>query len=430
MLRSKGRFKNSHCKILQKRFENIIQSLFLKIIVIECAQPIFQIPFYPQYHYKKDEKLDYSSFDSDRGFIFWRNNHMKVLAVCATVFQMLGAISLKNKVYKYDMFSLVLMDTIIDCQDYAERIRYSGIFSEVVVFNTHLGTSVNGKKLKIHHLIPILDFWKGNGILNDYHFDVLLGGNIYWVMDIYFNRINNKKLQVYLLEDGICNYLKDTMNKFYKPSFKDCFKHDILKNLRGQYVFSPDICYFNDIKLPSFRIPSLDEIEKELLNFIFNYSAKTIYPRVIYLEQYFEDKEFSMRNQEFIDILKNELGQDGFAVKMHPRSNLERIKELRCNTIIDRTPLELILINSNTIDLLISIYSAASITPITALNKKVKSILLFKLRENEINRIGNVKELIESMESMSSFNSDLIIVDSLNEFSQVIRHYVKKEKYE
>lgn len=351
---------------------------------------------------------------------------MKVLAVCATVFQVLGAISLKDKVYKHDMFSLVLMDTIVDCQDYAERIRYSGLFNEVAIFDTHLGPSVDGKKLKIHHLIPELDFWKENGILSDYHFDLLLGGNIYWVMDIYFNRINNKELKVYLLEDGLSNYLRDTINKFYKPSIMDFFKHDILKNLRGQYVFSPDSCYHNNIKLPSFKIPPLDELEQDFLNFIFSYSAKIAYPRVIYLEQCFEDNEISMREQEFIDILKSELGQDGFAVKIHPRSSLKRIKEMNCNTIIDRTPLELILINNNTIDMLISLYSAASITPITALSKRVQSILLFKLREKEINRIGNVKGLIESMDSMSSLNSDLLIVDSTNEFRQIVRHYANK----
>lgn len=340
---------------------------------------------------------------------------MRILAVCATYCQIMAAVQLKLTIHSSDDFVLVITDMVYDAQECSDRIRTTGLFKEVVVCPINQAGGMSNKKMFLGRMVPWIRYLNSVGRLSSYEFDVLIGGNILGVMELYDYRINNYNLEVYLLQDGLYNYVDDRISSLVYCSLMEKIKHPILKRLKGQYIFSAEYGLQVSDKFESKNIPKLDSKDKEIFNLIFNYKYNAIYQkRVYFLDQAFEELNVAMNDEKYINHLVKLYGADDVLVKLHPRTKKEKYKQVSCDISQDNVPLEVIILNNRYVKKLVTFYSGAGLLQCFCVNNPVDVVFLYELELGIIEKLLNIEEFSKKIRKIQERYPNVYIAENMN----------------
>lgn len=296
----------------------------------------------------------------------------RILFQCNTVYQLLVCINIKQTIYKNVEADLILSDIMNDANKIYDRLKETGIFSNVFFWNIK-------KQRKEYTLIKKFKFAVSFNVKSIEAFTLQKKYTAFLVSNLtlenawLYKKIKQKnkfaELQVY--EDGLSTYSKlyeerlvksrwslKNINFLYRRIFKIYYKYSaVLAFRRDFFAWKPK----EIIELPSLEISNKQNIEK--LNFIFDY-AEGLIPKkckaIFFEESYYGDGK-DVNDIEIVqEILKREKIEN-FFIKLHPRNNINRFENMgiySLNTL--SVPWELVLLNCAERIKDITLYSIAS----------------------------------------------------------------------
>lgn len=353
---------------------------------------------------------------------------MKILAVCSTYLQIITILKLKKTLFINDDVSIALTYFVPDYKKISERLKETNIFDEITVFVQDKNVEINTRKIFIQSFLKD-KYYKNNGVLSDYSFDMLLSGNIFGITEIYFNRINNRNLKVYLILDGAYNYVESEINALVFPDRADKIKHKILNKLEGQYIFHSEFGINITDKFESINVPCLNADDKDILNYVFDYSDEDFgleNKEACYLNQASENTGARINDEKYINVITKYIDAGKVAIKLHPRYKNSGESNTGIDKITSKVPLEIILLNNQNIKLLVTMMSTAALTPELCLNMNVESIFLYRIEPEECKKLLGGSSYDSFDESMirfkNAFNS-VHVVNDIAEFELVMKKF-------
>lgn len=360
----------------------------------------------------------------------------KILFLVNTPYQLMVTVGLRMNEFSENQADIVISDNIADYMKLSEKVRESGVFENVYTVNIKSEYTGNFSNTIMHRLIPsVYEF--------NARYDIFLFANLdHSASDIYrFLRKRNKKIAVYMFEDGLASYsgwYSDFLCMFgSQPKEGEIFKRlwiktlyyrfvdNVFLNVDKMFLLMPEIITYN----PRFEIvkmnPLLSNEAKmlELYNRIFGYdgSVDRYEQDVIFFEESYFADEIMVNDVELVEKIASLIGKDKIFVKIHPRNPINRFKELGYMTNSNMSiPWEVIAMN---IDLsektLVSIASVAVIEPSIMLKKKYKGILLFDILENDD---CLKKNIINLYRTVCEGNDKIIFIPhNESEFMKILR---------
>lgn len=346
---------------------------------------------------------------------------MKLLFVCESVFQLIVALKIRRW-YENAEMSIVLTDMIPNAEIYVEKLKIKKLFQDVAVFEYRYNNIFNSRSVKLQRIFSKFDYLSEVGRISCNNFDVILGGTIYGPIEIYFNRNKEKDISVYLIQDGNYNYCVSEINKLFSPTLKVKFLHDILKKVKGQYVFHSEFGVTIEGKFQSINIPGLSDQDKNLLNYVFGfYNKKKYNKRLIFIDQAFEELGVNMDEVKYVHILENIMGPENIAIKLHPRTDEKKYIGVNCEIIEDRIPLELMVLNNCAIEMLVSVSSSAGLMPSLCMERRISSVFLYKLEKDKHEKVMDYYSLDEMILNITKKYPHIKAVNSLLEFEEIIK---------
>lgn len=317
---------------------------------------------------------------------------MRTLFVCATPYQIMLALHIKNSFKIKGSIDLFILNHFNNSEEVACRLRTTDYFDTVKHINCiNLSESLLGKNRFVKKMYAFL---KSSNIVNKY----------YGLNDLYYDHIyfsypdliiqlllieiykSNSELRVHLFEAGTGGYTTGTTlnTSLYKKIFNKVTGYgNVLDCYDSILMFRPDM-FTGDTNIPKIDIPFIDvnnTPQLESINHIFEYRDNyQINERIIFFEQPLisfeglDEKISSIANNLFEDT-------DDYIVKLHPRSNTKSYENL--NTYeYNSLPWEVINLNQNIEDkILISYYSTALTSNKIIFDQEPILIFLFNMYE-------------------------------------------------
>lgn len=308
---------------------------------------------------------------------------MRVFGVCYTQYQLMSFINIKCNFLQEDKVDIMLVPTIPDVVNIAEKLKRENIFENVYVRTI---SSIIDKE----SIIPIIhgegeNFLKSisnNNECEDYERVFFHCKNTFSeIMINYFKKIN-PNCRICSFEEGVGTYT---------------IHSDFYRYLDEIYVYSPSLF----IKNIQCKIVQLPKFSRENLSFLivlsklFPHKKLNNLRNIIYLDQPFlENKKLAFdlaRNIDEVEIFSKVfemVDSKNLLVKLHPRSFIGKYDIDKPNILENNLniPFELIvneICDSNSV--FITISSTASLTPKLLFNKNNPIIFLYKLVDCSMN---------------------------------------------
>lgn len=247
----------------------------------------------------------------------------------------------------------------------------------------------------------------------------------------YYTKKYNKKIKVYLVEEGIGEYLvaNGIINKKNR------------KYVEKIYLSEPKLNHNDNI--PKEKSPKINETKEfnKIIDEIFNYSDDlNKYKRYIYFGQaFYEDYniiEFVEKESKIMKILNQSIRKN-MTVKLHPR----KVKDSKSvkDSIETNCPWECIVNQLENIDdrVLISISSTSLITPKLIADKEPYIICTIKIFENAFKNVFSKYDyynknvlLFEEVKKMYKHPEKVYFPESIDEFKKILLQIegIKNEK--
>jgi len=309
----------------------------------------------------------------------------KVLAVCASPYQVLALNRLIDEYYLGDEIILALADTIADLGGLYAKALEEPRFSKVYLWE------IKGR-YNFSQTVKIINAFMGErkseiltshigGIREKY--DVFLFANISpAVMHIgTVLKKYNSKIEIGMFEDGFSTYSNYTGDFLLQGGFKG-YARRFFRNMSFIYSFAPELFEWK----PRCEIKVVKrELKKETLdrlNRIFDYaSLEDKYDaKVIFFEESFvaDGREFD--DLELVDLIADIVGKENIYVKIHPRNPVNRFKEKGYKTNENTAvPWELIACNTDMSEkILVTVSSSAVMNTFFMLGEGVTAYMLYE----------------------------------------------------
>lgn len=364
----------------------------------------------------------------------------KILILCNSPYQLFVAAWLKTSLFANDLVDVVISDHMNNGRAIADNTRRSNVFHNVFFLNEH---AVKPSRFDNHisrffcpaHLlskyIKLHEKYDYICVSNLHVFDQLLFRAI---SNGLFSKIYNRKVKIFLFEDGISSYAKSLEKKYLKCSQKEiwnsflCKPGELLRkifyypveiygNLAGVFVFNKERMLWHP-DAPVYEIPRIDRQNddfKKSVNTMFDYSSSTdLYDRkVIFFEEAFFTDGFQVNDVEILDQIAQAVGKDNIMVKIHPRNPVNRFAQKGYKTNKDtHIPWELIVLNQDMgKKIFLTFSSAAVLNPARLFDVKTKTYCLYHFfNEIPLTLAGDNWEATRSF--YSSFYPAIEIVDA------------------
>lgn len=332
-----------------------------------------------------------------------------ILMFCDTPFQVMMCIHLKRTQLRGNRVDMIISNHIVNNEVLIERLKKENIFDNVVGMNAYeidyhknqykdfnikggfvlrsISNIINRKKIieqspldseKLYD-----EFWCT---------DILESTNI--IYDHFLK--NNKLLKLICFEEGPVSFLCDQNNQFDDSKYgnvnslvKAVSTIIGFKMIYGNYhtVYSSVLNlskkkYYFKIK----EIPKLNESDEEYLNIInriWDYIPNDEYEgKVVFFEESFSLNGIENKDFEIVRDLRNIVGREKLLIKLHPRTRVNRFRDLDVN-ISENTclPWELVALNNAGECILVSVSSGSIIHPQLYWGINQKSICLANCEE-------------------------------------------------
>lgn len=336
-----------------------------------------------------------------------------LLIMCATPYHIINAINIvKMEECEAD---IVLYNHFKDSSELIDRIRKTGIFNEVVLFNENNYSFKHKCKRFINAFFPSRLI---RSIANKKMYDKIVFFSLDFINIAYIIRKYMRKninCEFAYGDDGIGTYMDSSA---YNPS---PIVSKILKfNGNKKWLGKIHDLYVTTPQLINNTIYNLHEIKCDIENIeyikkLWYIDTNDIRCKYVYLQEPIPGSR--ELDEKVINILEKNVGEKEYIIKLHPR---EQDWQLEKNNIIDsQIPFERVTadINEETLTL-ISICSTAAITPILLYKKKIRIIFLYNL--SSYTQKGNFKiaGLCKQIEKI--YNIQILAPKSIEELEKYI----------
>lgn len=315
---------------------------------------------------------------------------LRVIAFCATPYQILVANRIIEQYYNDSIVTLIIADTINDVDSLVKRIKQEKRYESVSLWRIK-------ETFQFSKLRRIVNATVGDVLTNRYlreypeaqkEYDVYLYSN-YGLPMIYLG-YSLKKVNPYikceLFEDGFNSYSKYYGDYINSDRLVDRITRRLIKNTNTLYLFNPDILDWS----PTFPVKKINaNFDDELtarINRIFEYE-KLIddYKRkVIFFEESYYADGTPIDDIEAVSLIAEIVGKNNIIIKIHPRNSVNRFRDLGFYTNENLSiPWEVISLNSNFENsVFVTFASNAAMNPFFIFGKRTAAILLFKCTKN------------------------------------------------
>ena len=228
---------------------------------------------------------------------------------------------------------------------------------------------------------------------------------------------NDKQLKVFRFEEGYSSYFR----MFCSPKAKKIFDirhHRFEDVLEGMYFFEPTYLQYDcPIKINRITNNFTDNVRK-MIKMIFAIDDSFDYldnKWVIFEESFYTDYGYNDDIQLYKNIIEY-LGSDKVVVKLHPRTRVNRFKDLNVQIMESKgIPWEALAIacNFNNIKML-TLASGSVINSRLMLGDSSKALMLYKCVDSSIPSIGKKFDMFMNS-FLKNHSNELIIPNSINE---------------
>ncbi len=335
------------------------------------------------------------------------------LIIVNSLFNLILAIQLKKTLLN-DETDIVISDMTSEL----ERIYDTGIlqetFDEVYFANYHNLRNHAFSKKYISFFCP------------KYAIKLLLSGeelkeytDIYlWNPDelIYhylrYLNVNRKKYSVHLYADALGGFTTNVPieTKRYSSNIlnfldKFIFKYDTISKMKyDYYLFSPQY-YIGEKDRELVHIPEIncnDENIVKYLNKVFSYENKNIKQKYIFLDGAKDGFIDEDENRKIILAMIETVGSENFAIKPHPRTDLNYYNDMKTDIISPSIPWELYCLNTDIENKVIITYcSAAAVMPAILYGKRMKVITYMDLLSSSSSAMEGIRKLFHKVNQQS-----------------------------
>lgn len=343
---------------------------------------------------------------------------MRTLIVVRTFYSLMVAINLAITEFQNDDVDLALTDSTNGSDEVCTKLWDESVFKDVYYVKMS-AFQLEEKQSFIHRKYKLLRnymkfFWKSEkyfsqhtGIEKVYDRICVFQVNIDLELCAYnYCWRKNRNVELCIYEEAYLSYFadqgalkinaKDTIDLLSKLS--PC--PSMRKQIKKAYYFMPEFVQYAH----SFEICRMKSFETnknkllDVLNRIFDYKAKNEERyHYIYVEDSYHEQGIDIGDEAIVNELYRMLG-DELILKLHPRTKNNRFMDQGI-PIMKRSdiPLELIILNSDTKMVLLSMYSSGIITPIFGGNGKIASYFLFPCSDKKFVEFSDrIKQLSSS----------------------------------
>lgn len=310
------------------------------------------------------------------------------LFLCKTPMQILRAMQLTYSEEKFSDSAVAVFHTFDNAQAYGARLKETGLFQAVSVFED--GDFSHGRLNHARAFFAKNDFRR---FLQEHTFTEIttFNSNTYDNF-VAWNRLG-RKVKIRFVEDAPMLY------SYLVPSWK----HRLFYGLLGLSfpIFHVDEWYFSipekmyrTNQAPAYALKPLDKQDKKFVALVNQVFAYTPDPNVtdadvFIMEECFYTDGLLTDNADYrlYERLKERFPQVSFAVKLHPRTKVNRfVQTFAC---IERTtiPWEVFLLNEDFDDrIFISISCTTMLSPKLLFGKEFRSMMLYKVCGDSVRR--------------------------------------------
>jgi hypothetical protein len=337
----------------------------------------------------------------------------RILVLCETPYQIIVVSKTISTFYKDAVVDIIVTDHINGGEKLVERLKKSKLFNDAFyleIKNLNINSVLNPVTNYFNKFLKVRSVLKQ--VANDKKYSKFMFCNIDIVVQhIIWYLKKYSHVDVFMFEDGLSSYRRqfgDFFKKFHeKINVLDKLRLKVLRSnfakIKGFYLFNPKYLEWKS-NFPVFEIPKIDREDKiliEELNQIFMYDDikdEYNYKYIFFEESYFADG-YRVNDIELVNKISDIVGKDNILVKIHPRSPINRFKELGYNTNqITSTPWEIIALNMKLEDkVLITIASGSVMNPFIIMGINLKAIMLFNYENLNTELLPGLIEIIESI---------------------------------
>lgn len=349
----------------------------------------------------------------------------KGLIICSTPYQvMIGALLKMQCFQEKDSVNVILTDTFLGYETIAERIKKTGFYNQVYTARIKRLVNANSLQQKIRKAWFMFD--------NKRIIEEILGEELGDYDELYFNceevftynLISLLRLKcnckVFRYEEGYSSYNLNQSSS-QKSERIIATRNKITKgrgNLHfdGFYVFEPDLLLY-EYKYPILSINRevvQKEAYREFVSEVFDIMevASSYKRRYIIFEESFATDGFDVDDLNLYQQIISTLGKDNVTVKLHPRSNIDRFRDMGVDVhASEGIPWEAILLSKGgEKSILLALASGSVINSRLLLGDATKAVLLYKCLEKRPPALGNsFDQFLEKF--TEKYNTGIIVPD-------------------
>lgn len=314
-----------------------------------------------------------------------------ILMIVNSVYQLVTAIHIRCRLINGQEAELLLTDVTPQLEEYLPKLQETGLFSRILFAKTHDLNSrymvgpqeeISEGYCQVNRILQ----WGLSDELQDY-------SQIYFSNYDTFSRMlacryYYQPCSFICYEDGFSTYVIDYLRENRAAVNIHPDGRKIKDKIEYVLLYEPGLAMRGD-NLPNRRLPKIDpkdENFRELLNFVFSYTAPEETADFIFLEQSFRAEGLKTNDLELMRECEKITGSGRFLVKPHPR-NPENIpyqlgitRQYAC-----KAPWELVLLNGDVKNkTVVTVCSNGALTSRLVFGMETETVMLYELFEGKV----------------------------------------------
>ncbi|MCL2096481.1 MAG: alpha-2,8-polysialyltransferase family protein [Oscillospiraceae bacterium] len=373
----------------------------------------------------------------------------EALFICYTKFHVIIAVILKQTKFKNDDVDIIITDNQPDSENLSEGLIRCGLFGEVYHvklrdFNNYQPKSLYDFKCYFTRIMAEINIKSFSSIINinSSYNQLFTFSHDHFVQYVYYILQKlNPAVKVCLFDDGVAAYtfyknklspISCNLNKL--RTFLQLFhRRKYTYNAASEiYLLEPELlCWTPRQEIFKINAPDIDDSNfKLLINQIFDYDSADSYDeKAIFFEDNYFARHRPINDIEMVNNIADKIGKENLIVKLHPRSRIDRFRELgyKTNNYVGM-PWELIAMNIKDDKKLLITYSSSSVLSYKILfNRNFKTIMLFKCmcmkeKNSLVNRYSAVAAYFEKCKK--KFPDNFYIPETISELESLLESLI------
>ncbi len=327
----------------------------------------------------------------------------KVLITAQSSFQLLAAIQMKIELFTEDDVVLFIHDYTRDYLLYAERLRKTGLFSEVITCGLKRYFQYCSFAEKVGRCMDIftrpedeLARWAPE-LAGKYFTDYLYNNTDMFQRLLYASLYEtNPLIRCARYEEGYSIYLSDD-DGYYSHSIERVSRAlhypSPVKDIKNYYVFHPEL-FQMEVGVPIIKIPCISRLSDRLrrtLSEVYDVrGSEAIRERFIFMETIDYAAEKSSEDVDMVNEIADLVGKENILIKMHPRNPVDRFTPLGYKVYgKSSVPWEVLQMNNDFSDkVFVTVNSSSVLSSALYFDDAITTVFLYKCMKKKPKIVG------------------------------------------